>query len=606
MPTRKSPTRTRRAPTTRAGAKTTTPPKPTPGPGERAFFLDVPFEERAVPRVFGATWYPGLGHVYVGADLPQELRRYRPKAYSWEQWGEDTYAGAISETSPAPAPTADTGTFTLRPDQLEDVRTMLVARKAGAPEVLNASNVGTGKTAVTIAAVNRMSRVKNVLVICPLSVTPGWRTHLKEMGDGGKNWCVINYESVKKLLEPPAKAHTAKRTRTKNLHTVREGTPKVQWDVVITDEAQHRANPESQQSRAINRIIAGPGQRSAFTIGLSATPGSKPSELSYLYRGLLWREGHQAPPDISIESFVRWCQAHGFSVDRSGYGNALNWSAEGADADRELTRMNGLLYGGQVPWALRRTPNWPTQQRLLVPVELTADQMAAYNVEWAQFQSAMRTISTQSTAQAGGGRSAAQAAKMRTSAQAHGRAAQVRFRQKAGQVRAQGTAEFIAEKVAAGFQVSVSAEYIGTVERLTDALGAKGIRVGTFTGQNRDTREDERLAYQRGEHQVLIYTPTEGFNLHAGETSVGGNSTPRLTVVAEPRWSPKKALQAEGRAQRNGTSAPVFYMYAVGTVEDKVLRTVIRGMRNTAVINGDDTTPMNELADALGVPHLIA
>lgn len=590
MPARKSPTRKRRtAPSTKRPVAAA---RPEPGPGEHPFFLDVPYEERAVAKVFGASWFTGLGYVYVGRSLPSELERYRPAAYSWEQWQEAEFTGAISDHHPVPAPTADTGSFTLRTDQLEDVRTILQARKAGAPQFLLGSDVGVGKTVTTIAAVNRMARVKNVLVVCPLPVAAGWRVHLNQMGDGGKNWCIINYESVKKLLTTPPSAQAAKKTRTKNLRIVREGTPKVQWDLVISDEAQHRSNPESQQSRALNRIIAGPGRRAAFDLAVSATAGANPAKISYLLRGLMWAQGAQAPQSVSIPMFLQWCQTQGFSVDTSGFNDALTWATDpGTEADAQLRRMNELIYGGETPWALRRLPNWPSVQRVPVPVELTAAELAAYNTEWKHFRAVQDAIDRDAAA----GRTGAPRKIPPAAAATRGAAAKVRLRQKAGQIRAAGTAAFVAEKVSAGFQVAISAEYLGTVERIHDALAAKGIRVTTFTGANRDTRDEQRLAYQRGQYQVIIYTPTEGFNLQAGDTTVGGNNLPRLTVIAEPRWSPEKTLQAEGRAHRNGQNAPVYYTYAVGTVEYDVLTAELRGMRNTAMLNGDSTTALDAL-----------
>lgn len=590
MPPRKSTaskSRPRKRSTT--AAKPIAPPRA--GPGQRVFFLDVPFEERTVPRVFSATWHRGIGHVYVGKTLPQELHRYRPLAYSWEKWQEAQYAGEFSSAIPAPAPTADTGTFTLRPDQLEDVRKILIARKAGAPEFLVGSETGVGKTAVALAAVKRMARVKNVLVICPLTVAAGWRVHLDQMGDGGKNWCIVNYEATKKLLEPPPSAQTARSTRTRNLKTVRDGKPRVQWDVVIRDESQHCANPESQQTRAVNRIIAGPDTRAAFVLNLSATAATTPAKASYLMRGLCWREGRGVPQSVSMSMFLEWCETHGLSVDRSGFNDALKWTATGAAAQRELRRLNELIYGGDTPWALRRKPDWPEVQRFPIPVQLTAAELDAYNTDWAEFQDALRRIKRDEKT-ATGARGGAGAAAMR------GAAAKMRFRQKAGQLRAHGVADFVAEKVSAGYQVSVSAEFIGTVDRIAKALTAKGVRTTTFTGENRQARDENRLAYQRGEYQVLIYTPTEGFNLHAGETAVGGNSVPRLTIIAEPRWSPDKTLQAEGRAQRNGTEAPVYYLYALGTVELDVLSVELNGMRNAAVINGDDTSSITAMIDS--------
>lgn len=481
--------------------------------------------------------------------------------------------------------------------------TLLQAKREGLPEFLIGSNVGVGKTAVSVAAVKRMANVRNVLVICPLPVAAGWRTHLKEMGDGGKRWCVINYESTKRLLEPPAKAATAKRTRTKNLHTVREGKPRVQWDVVITDEAHWLANPESQRSRAIEKIIGNPaGSRSAFVIRLSATAGSNPAQLAYLHRGLSYRSGESVRKEITMAQYAEWCENRGIGVSVSRYGNSLSWGK----ANSDLTKMNMLIFRGEPCWAIRRLPDWPEQQRIPLPMDLEDDEREAYEAEWSEFQDTMKRIERDRKARADKTMTRSARARAEAQSRAKGLAAQTRYRQKAGQVRAPSTASFAREMIAKGRQVCISCEYLGTASRVQEELEAAGVEVAMFTGENPTTREEERLRFQRGEAKVIIFTTTEGTNFHAGEKAAGATDTPRVTIVAEPRWSPKKALQVEGRAQRDGVSAPCYYPFAVDTVEEKVIKTVIAGMRDTGQINGDDTRPFDGLAKVLKVPFVVA
>lgn len=564
--------------------------------------LQVPYEERTLASAAGARYYAGTGWAYTGKGLPHGLLRYRPEPYTWERWIEDDLLGKHTATLAPPAPDASTGSITPRPDQVQDIRSIMLARKAGAPEFLNASDMGSGKTVVALSAVKRMAGIRNVLVICPVNVMPSWRLHLRDMGDGGMNWCIVNYESTKKLLVPPASAAALKSRRAKNLRTVQDGTPRVQWDVVISDEAHLCANPESQQTRTVDKIIAGPSLRSAFSIRMTGTPGKDPARLSYLHRGLFWQDGLTPQAKITAKRYVAWCERHEFSVDQSGFGEALAWRPPLDCGPAELQRLNRLIFGGETKWAIRRMPDWPEQQRLAMPIELTYDEREAYATEWHEFQSAMKALQAKVDRAAPG-----QVRKARQVAQARGLAAQTRYRQKAGLVRAAGTAAFVAALVEKGNQVAISAEFLGLVDALATTLrDDHKIEVALLTGQQeKGFREQERIAYQRGEKKVIIYTPAEGFSLHAGETAVGGNSVPRVTVVAEPRWSPDKALQKEKRSQRNGSSAPVYYTFALNTVEEKVIRVVVEGMGNMARVNGDDTKPFENLTSALDVPFVV-
>lgn len=536
--------------------------------------------------------------MFPGGEVPSSLKGYLPDRYSWDEWVDQD----LNKSAPTPNPNPDpsTGQIKLRKDQVEDVRSILRARAAGSPEYILGNDVGTGKTPITVTAVKNLPNVRNILITCPLGVVPGWRKHIRRMGDGGKRWAIINYESTKKLLEAPASARNAKRTRTKNLRTAREGKPKVQWDVVIRDESHACANPEAQQTMVLDRVIAGPGRTPAFVLNLSATAGSNPAQLSYLHRGVSWRTGDSPRATITSEQYVEWCEAHGIKVSKGKYGNNLVWDRNGAD----LKKMHSLLFKGEPVWGSRRTPPWDEPQRIPLPVALTAAERHAYEQEYSQFRAAMERLEALR-------RKAADPTQPKpgtalSEANAKGRAAQIRYRQKAGQIKARGNALFARELLAKGLQVAISCEYMDTVAAIREALASMKIETGEFTGQNRGTREEERLAFQRGEKKIIVFSPAEGFDLHASDGSVpGATDAPRATLVAEPRWSPKKALQVEGRCHRDNQLAPVYYSYAEGTVDESVITRAVEGMADTKTLMGDSLDHFTGLSDALGVPLVL-
>lgn len=591
---------TRRRPTKRGPSRRKPPPKPlTPGVGEKVHVLSVPWEERSLASACGARWHPGTGWVWVGRELPHELSRYAPLPYSWAAY----QAGVLlPHTPPTPnlVPDHTTGRYTLRPDQEDDAAALVSAHAKRMPEFLVASKVGTGKTLTVIAAVKRMKNVGRILVICPAVALPTWRSHLEDAGDGGKHWCLINYESAKRLLSEPPSAREAKKVRTKNLHIAQKGKPRTTWDVVITDESHYLGNPASQQSRIVDRIIENPdGEKTAFSVRMSATAGENPAKLSYLHRGLAYRSHEPIQSSVSAEGYVRWCQKRGIAVTQSGFGNALTWDK---DARSDLTKMNLLIFRGSPTWAIRRAPDWPEQQRIPVPVELNSEEMSLYQEEWATFQADIKDVDRTLRKEPGG----ASRSKREATARAKGMAAQVRYQQKAGMLKARHAADFTVEMLAKGVQVAISCQYLVVAHQVHDELVKRGVTDAVmFTGENRDTREDDRIAFQQGKARVFIFTPTESFSVHAGEENSGATTTPRVTLVADPRWSPKKALQVEGRAQRNGQNAPCYYLHARDTVEMRVLDTMIHGMRNMGRINGDDTEPFDAmLASVLHVPRV--
>jgi len=575
-----------------------------PAKGERLFILEVPYEERQLANSAGARWESGYGWIYIGPGLPRQLDRYRPRNYTWAAWTEAAAAGGIHGD---PRPTTNNGSFKLRQDQIDDIRTILAAHHAGAPEFLIGSLTGVGKTVTAIAAVKMIPGVRTVLVVGPLTSLAGWRHHLEEMGDGGKKWVLINPESVKSLISKPAPRLNPKTGKpvkssatTKNNQHARSGAPKVAWDLVIVDESHLLTNPDSQRSVAIDRIIEGPGTKPAFVMRLSATAGSNPAQLSYLHRGLAFVSGEKPLPKINMDAYAAWCQKRGVAVTvTKKYGNEqLVWEKN----QRDLLIFNKLIFGARPKWAIRRKPEgWPEQQRILVPIELSIREMDAYEAAWEEFRDAMRELKKAD------GATGAAAREARTK----GLAAQIRYRQKAGIIRAPHTAEYAISLHEKGYQVAISCEFLGAVEAIRDHLTSRGYTAAEYTGENRATREDERVHFQKGGTPFIIFTPDSSFSLHQGETIIGGNNVPRALVVAQPRWSPTKTLQVEGRTQRNGQEAFAHYPFAQGTVEHQVLKASLSGVEAMATLNGDDPAliraandALRNMASALGAPIL--
>lgn len=578
-------------------------------PGENLWVLTCnDWDMRGFLKSHGARYFPEYGWAYLGESLPDALRPYLPARHSWDAFVAHSL---IPQSAPRgnPNPDARTGTITLRSDQEEDVATIVAAYRRGAPEFLNASLVGAGKTVTSIAAAKRIPGVRRILVLCPLGAIPAWRRTIDDMGDGGKEWVLLNYQSTKKLLTQPAAARAAKKQSTKNQRTVSHGAARAQFDLVIRDESQWCADPSSQQTRAVDKAIAGPaGTHPALVMSVSATPCSDPSQASYLHRGLAWRTGQPVRAHITTDEYVAWCKRYGLGVEH-GIANKLTWvhkktpEAHGPD----IRKLNHLIFGAHPPWALRRVPDWPEQQRFETPIELSPQEREAYDVEWSAFAAAMRALDAaqkhrESVTRSGERAQERAAATRLENARKAARDASVRYQQKAGLLRGASTAEYIALMVDKGFQVAVSCQHLAVVDDLRERLERRRIPTATFTGQNVTDREGERVRFQQGDATVILFTTAEALNLHAGETAVGGNNVPRVTVVAQPRWSPRQAVQVEGRGQRNGTAAPCYYLYAVDTIEEHVLRTVLPAMRNTLAIVGDDTTSIGDLARNIGLP----
>lgn len=573
----------------RAAGKGATSPVRVP-PGMRIHLLEVPFEEREIASAARARWNPELrSWVHFSprdAALPAGLVNYRAARHSWEAWREHDLNGGDS-TSPRNA-TGTTGTgIELHPHQTQAADLIERAFGAGRPGVLLADEVGLGKTYSALAGINRIPGPLKVLIVAPLSVVAHWRASIDAIGSSHR-FCVINYDRTKKLLDIPDSAQTAKRARTKNKRIATKGTSVVDWDVVIVDESHLLKNPTAQRTAAVRQLQAN-RNGGAFTIWCSATAGQNPVELSYLNRLIAAVSGKKVGPGLG--DFETWCKSLGLQVKKSFGG--LVWSPN----DTDLSVMNGLLFGGDIPAAIRRRPadivGWPELERIPWPAELDAQALGAYQDSWEQVLQALRREAEHTLTGPKGGA-------VRESSNAL--VALLRFRQKASALRVESTIDMIETMLANGRQVAVSVEFTDTLEAIAGRLRRRGTQVSTIHGAQAPTeREHERLAFQRGENPVIVFTVKEGISLHAGEKASKANDVPRVTLVHDPRWDAISTAQIEGRTWRDGQHSACYHIYAAGTVEEKVVNVMLEKLEAMKTMLAD-----SDLGDVRDLLNLVA
>jgi hypothetical protein len=547
--------------------------------------LLIPPEAASLARRLGAREQQGVW-AHPGP-LPVKLHRFAVALFSPESFALQLQ-GASLPRSNRPGPT-------LREHQRDAVTAMLDAHRVGLPGFLLADEVGLGKTFSVIFAVHRLAatsrRPLRVLVLAPLSVVPHWRRSLHDAGAGDALWCVTNYEQVRSLLHAPVAAKQAKRVRTRNKRHAGQGRSRTSWDVVVLDESHRLKNPTAQRSRAVRQLVEtnrqGKRAQPAFAIWLSATAGQNPLELSYLAPLLAARHGVSS---AATNDFARWCADYGLAVTRGAFG-AWDYTPGPGDAEK----VRALLFDPFRPRSatarvravggLRRRPSeiagWPELVRALAPVELSAAQRRLYDLAWGEFRR-----------------------ELELSASGHDSTnpmvAALRFRQKASLLRVPGTVQAVRDALEDGLRPAVSVQFRETTEELSTLLG-DSLRVGRIDGSVPPmVREETRLAFQRGELDVMLFSVVEGISLHAGEIASGADQTPRVLLLHDLRWSALEMAQIEGRTHRDGQSAVAHYVFAADTVEEQMVEAVVGKLTTMASMLGDDLTALDTLLSAAG------
>ncbi len=552
-------TRTRTA--VRRPSRAAAPELPVAGPGERVWVLAVPFRAPAP----GAQWHPGLqAHVWVGRELPAELRPYDPPRYTFERFLEDQLNG-----TPRPLPPA----HPLQPRalQVEGAAAVAAHAAAGGRVFLLGDDPGVGKTGTAILAAREVAGQRggrSVLVIAdrPAAITiPHWTRSIAGFGDGGLRWCVTTWDRLAKVAALQKTGH--------------------RFDVVIADEA-HMVRHTTTQRWKHWKAVSGAGRvkDAPFVLAATATPAHTPLELPYLAPE--FAVGHDEPlRDWS--DLPKKLAAHGFHVERGRYGWV--WTEDADERRADLARLHAWLGGGSPPASLHRPAPWGAVPVGGAPVALTPAERAAYESEWQEFRAEMQLA-------------------RRARQTARGRAALLRFRQKAGLIRVQATVDWVKAQVEAERQVAVSVEFVETAaDPIREALLDAGVPVAGIYGRDRFDVEAERLRFQTGAASVCVFTVTSSISLHAGELLPDGTTAaplPRVGLFHQPRFSGIQARQVTGRTHRDGHVSPWLVAYAEETVEEQVARVMVERLAVSGSTAGADTSALQEIAELLDADWL--
>lgn len=536
------------------------------GPGEHLWLLDVPFAMRAVASENGAHWSERVrAWVHLGRELPPGLQPFVAPRFSWQEWREREMNGL------PPVEVEPDGTVIPRPYQSEAADAAEASWAAGRPGFLEGDETGLGKTVVAGEIIRRLPG-ERVLITCPLSAVAHWRRTLAAMGTHGKRFAIVPFGRLPHLVSEPAAAAQAVKRKTKNKLIASKGRSLVAWDLVVVDEAHAMKNPTRQRSALVRTLSKG-----AFVVWMSATAGTTPLELSYLAPLLGELTGEKVD---DLEKFEAWCASRGIGVERRDFGK---WQWKENEADLDL--MCELLYGGQVPGGIRRRPSdiagWPELLRIPWPVALEPAERVLYNEAWTEFRRAMRLA-------------------QRGRDSSNGMVARTRFRQKASFIRVPGTVQFAEDLLDSGNQVAISVVWRESLEAIASALEAKGVAVSRYHGgMSAQEREAERLRFQRGTAQVCVFSVSETISLHANEEAVGGNCAPRTQIDHDLRYSGIEMTQVDGRTHRDGQNANVYWAFAEGTVEEKIVPVLLGRVKSMKRMSGDDLATVKVIEDLL-------
>ncbi len=503
---------------------------------------------------------------YDGEVLPEEFIPFQPKVFSFE-WN---MANKLNKVKPKFKFDA---IWKPKPHQVLATTSMQHAYKDNAPGYLLADTTGVGKTVISMDFALKGSTFKKILIICPVSVIAHWRNTLINLGvDSSKEIMLINYERLGKLFEVENKSQKMTSTRSKGKQKrIAKEFAAPEYDLILVDESHKCKNITSARSILVDKLTA----KAKFTIWMSATAGQTPLELAYLKRLLAKKTKSTL---TSMKDFEVWCKQQGLGVSKGAYG-AWKWDGSQEDIDK----IKHWLFEGSVPYGIRRRPEdiagWREMERNLFAIDLEPAELLAYNKTWNDFKTEeMEKIKAR--------RASKDTSKMNPLVES------LRFRQKSSWLKIDNTIDVIMEHLEKGLQIAVSVEFVETGKRMIELLAKKKVKATFINGsQNPAEKEANRMSFQRGDCQVIIFTVVEGISLHQGEH----NDVPRVLLIHDIRWSAIQMAQIEGRCHRDGYFSPCYWVYANETMDEKIGHILAHRVNNMKAMMGDDTSLLKEI-----------
>jgi SNF2 family DNA or RNA helicase len=248
--------------------------------------------------------------------------------------------------------------------------------------------------------------------------------------------------------------------------------------------------------------------------------------------------------------------------------------------------MNQILYKPKngIHYALRRLPTeingWPEKQRILLPVPLDLEQRRQYNLAWTEFKAHIQgeTVKNKQSAE-------------------KGMAATIRFLQKASLLRVNHTVEQITDLLDNGYQVAVSCKWRDSLAAIEEGLKKhKYINISSIHGETKN-KEAERIAFQTGKTQVMLFTVVEGINLQEGE--ILEKDRPRAQIDHDLRWTGIEIQQIDGRCHRDGKFAKIYWMCGENTKEVNLAERMLSKVKSMNTLSGDKNDSIEDLINIL-------
>ena len=398
-----------------------------------------------------------------------------------------------------------------------------------------ADDMGLGKTIQTIAFMLHTSEQGPALVAAPASVVLNWRRELERFAPS-LHVEVLNATADRKELVEKAKAGDVILTTYGLFVTEDALLCDKKWNTVCLDEAHVIKNRQTKTSAAVMKLQA------THRIILTGTPVQN-------HLGELWNLFQFANPGL-LGSHEQFHEKYIVPIEQQ----------DNKERSRQLKRIVS-------PFMLRRTKQevieeLPDKTEINIPVELTDDELAVYEVIRRRAKQLLEDERSSS------GVSVNTLAEITRLRQASCSAQLVEKNWTGECSKLNVLSDLLQEIIGGGNAVLIFSQFTSFLAMVRDQLDRQNQPYLYLDGSVPVKQRDQLVQqFQRGECPVFL------ISLKAG--GLGLNLTGANYVIhLDPWWNPAIEQQATDRAYRIGQrqNVTVYHLISQHTIEDKILR----------------------------------
>lgn len=414
---------------------------------------------------------------------------------------------------------------------------------------LDASDTGTGKTRIALTAAAELGL--KPYVVCPLAVVEAWKREAEAVGVE-IGW-VLNYEAVRYGNSVAGVWEKACLYRAKAKGEIFRYRDLPTNAVLVYDEVQKSKGSNSQQGQ----LLRDAAKAKLKILGLSATAAKDPTEMRNLGAALGLHDG-------SYMGHRAFCLEYGCKPR----GRGLRFDGKTKWLEKIHKRIFPLK-GNRI--RVCDVPNFP---KTTITAELLAADTQAIANAYAEMDLRLQEID-------------ADASLNNSQRASNALAEQMRARQASEMGKLKLFAEMTGDALEEGRSVIVFLNFRASIETVCASLETQCVVWGDQSAAERQTNVD---AFQANRERVIVVSLQAGgagLSLHDVH---GGH--PRLSLIS-PSYSPFDLKQSLGRPWRANAKTPCFQkiIFAAGTIEESICRSVRQKLSNIDALNDGDLAP---------------